>query len=58
MVNFTEALVNTMQHASHECGARTGIDRSTLGQIAGRLVRKGLLQRRRSRKDARAKVLN
>jgi DNA-binding MarR family transcriptional regulator len=38
--------------------ARTGIDRSTSGQIARRLVRNRLLQRRRSRKDARAKVLN
>jgi MarR family transcriptional regulator, temperature-dependent positive regulator of motility len=35
----------------------TGIDRSTLGEILTRLVRKGLLQRRRSREDTRAKVL-
>jgi DNA-binding MarR family transcriptional regulator len=36
---------------------RTGIDRATLGEIVGRLVRKGLLQRRRSRTDTRSKVL-
>jgi DNA-binding MarR family transcriptional regulator len=32
----------------------TGVDRSTLADIVRRLVRKGLLQRRRSREDARA----
>lgn len=32
----------------------TGIDRSTLADIVKRLVRKGLLQRRRTREDARA----
>ena len=31
-----------------------GIDRTTLGDIVRRLVRKGLLQRRRMREDARA----
>jgi MarR family transcriptional regulator, temperature-dependent positive regulator of motility len=36
---------------------RTGIDRSTLAEIVSRLVRKGLLQRRRSRDDTRAKML-
>jgi DNA-binding MarR family transcriptional regulator len=36
---------------------RTGIDRSTLAEIIPRLVRKGLVQRRRSREDTRAKVL-
>jgi DNA-binding MarR family transcriptional regulator len=36
---------------------RTGIDRSTLAEIVSRLVRKGLLQRRRSREDTRAKML-
>jgi hypothetical protein len=36
---------------------RTGIDRSTLTEIISRLLRKGLLQRRRSRVDTRAKVL-
>lgn len=40
-----------------EAVERTGIDRSTLAEIIGRLVRKGLLQRRRSREDSRAKVL-
>jgi DNA-binding MarR family transcriptional regulator len=35
----------------------TGIDRSTLADIVRRLVRKKLLHRRRSREDARAKVL-
>ena len=32
----------------------TGIDRSTLADIVRRLLRKGLLQRRRTKKDARA----
>jgi DNA-binding MarR family transcriptional regulator len=36
---------------------RTGIDRSTLTDLVRRLVRKKLLHRRRSREDARAKVL-
>jgi len=31
----------------------TGIDRSTVSQVVGLLVRKGLLKRRRSRRDAR-----
>jgi DNA-binding MarR family transcriptional regulator len=35
----------------------TGIDRSTLADLARRLVKKGLLQRRRSRQDARAYVV-
>lgn len=34
--------------------ARTGIDRSTLADIIRRLLKKGLLQRRRTRRDARA----
>jgi DNA-binding MarR family transcriptional regulator len=33
---------------------RTGIDRSTLADIVRRLLRKGLLQRRRTKEDARA----
>ena len=33
---------------------RTGIDRSTMADIVRRMQRKGLLQRRRTRKDARA----
>lgn len=33
---------------------RTGIDRSTLADIVRRLLKKGLLQRRRTREDARA----
>src|SRR6185312_16697833 len=33
---------------------RTGIDRSTLADIVRRLQRKGLLQRRRTKEDARA----
>lgn len=33
---------------------RTGVDRSTMADIVRRLHRKGLLQRRRTRKDARA----
>ncbi len=32
----------------------TGIDRSTMADIVGRLVAKGLLQRRRTKEDARA----
>lgn len=35
----------------------TGIDRSTLGATCRRLVRKGLVIRRRSRKDARAWIV-
>jgi DNA-binding MarR family transcriptional regulator len=35
----------------------TSVDRSTLGEILTRLVRKGFIQRRRSREDTRAKVL-
>jgi DNA-binding MarR family transcriptional regulator len=34
--------------------ARTGIDRSTLAEVVRRLLRKGLLQRRRTKHDARA----
>jgi DNA-binding MarR family transcriptional regulator len=37
---------------------RIGVDRSTVAEIIPRLVRKGLLRRRRSREDARAKVLS
>ena len=33
---------------------RTGIDRSTLADIVRRMLRKGLLQRRRTKNDARA----
>jgi DNA-binding MarR family transcriptional regulator len=33
---------------------RTGIDRSTLADIVRRMLKKGLLQRRRTRDDARA----
>ena len=34
--------------------ARTGVDRSTLADIVRRMLRKGLLQRRRTKEDARA----
>ncbi len=34
--------------------ARTGIDRSTLADIIRRMTKKGLLQRRRTKEDARA----
>jgi len=34
--------------------ARTGIDRSTLADVIRRMLKKGLLQRRRTREDARA----
>lgn len=34
--------------------ARTGIDRSTLADIVRRMLKKGLLQRRRTKEDARA----
>lgn len=33
---------------------RTGIDRSTLADIVGRLVARGLLRRRRAKRDSRA----
>jgi DNA-binding MarR family transcriptional regulator len=33
---------------------RTGIDRSTLADIVRRMLKKGLLQRRRTKEDARA----
>jgi len=33
---------------------RTGVDRSTLADIARRMLKKGLLQRRRTKDDARA----
>ena len=33
---------------------RTGIDRSTLADVIRRMIKKGLLQRRRTREDARA----
>ena len=36
---------------------RTGIDRSTLADMVRRLTKKGLLQRRRNKKDTRAYVL-
>src|SRR5262245_26851873 len=35
----------------------TGIDRSTVAEMIRRMVKKGLLQRRRSRQDARAYVV-
>lgn len=34
--------------------ARTGIDRSTLADIVGRMLKKGFLYRRRTKDDARA----
>lgn len=37
-----------------ELVARTGVDRSTLADVVRRMLRKGLLQRRRTREDARA----
>jgi DNA-binding MarR family transcriptional regulator len=40
-----------------EISALTGIDRATAAEVARRLARRGLLQRRRSRSDARAYVL-
>jgi DNA-binding MarR family transcriptional regulator len=40
-----------------EVAERTGIHDASVAQIVSRLVRKGLLQRRRSREDTRAKVL-
>ena len=36
----------------------TGIDRSTVAEMMGRLRTKGLLDRRRSKEDARAYVIN
>jgi DNA-binding MarR family transcriptional regulator len=40
-----------------EVARRTGIDRSTMADVIRRLVRKGRLQRRRSRFDTRAYML-
>ena len=40
-----------------EISALTGIDRTTAAEVVGRLARRGLLQRRRSRSDTRAYVL-
>jgi DNA-binding MarR family transcriptional regulator len=40
-----------------ELAERTGIHRSTVAEIIPRLLRKGLVRRRRSRQDTRAKVL-
>jgi DNA-binding MarR family transcriptional regulator len=37
---------------------RSGIDRSTLADIVGRMVKRGLLHRKRSREDARAYSVN
>jgi DNA-binding MarR family transcriptional regulator len=37
-----------------ELVAKTGIDRSTLADLVARLIRKGLVQRRRTKEDARA----
>jgi DNA-binding MarR family transcriptional regulator len=37
---------------------RTGVDAATVGDIIRRRVRQGLLRRRRSRADARAKMLH
>ena len=36
---------------------RTGIDRSTIGELLGRLVRRGWLRRRRTTTDARSNAL-
>lgn len=48
-------VLETQQSASQtEIVEATGIDRSTLADIVKRLVRRGLLSRRRSRTDARA----
>jgi DNA-binding MarR family transcriptional regulator len=38
--------------------ARTGIDRSTVADTVRRLARRGLLRRRRTRRDARANALH
>jgi len=37
-----------------ELVARTGIDRSTLAEIVGRLLGRGLIHRKRAKEDARA----
>lgn len=41
-----------------ELVGRTGIDRSTLADIVRRMLRKGLLQRRRTKHDARAYAIS
>ena len=53
-------LVTVAQHKGvNQTGLvdRTGIDRTTVGEMVRRLQRKGLLQRQRARGDARAYVV-
>jgi DNA-binding MarR family transcriptional regulator len=47
-------VAQTKRPSQTELVGRTGIDRSTLGDIIERMQRKGLLQRRRAKQDARA----
>ena len=50
-------LVTVAQHeglSQTQLVERTGIDRSTLADIVRRMLKKGLLQRRRTKEDARA----
>jgi DNA-binding MarR family transcriptional regulator len=52
------AALETLESASQtQIVEATGIDRSTLADIVKRLVKRGLLNRRRSRSDARAYVV-
>lgn len=52
------AALETLESASQtQIVELTGIDRSTLADIVKRLVKRGLLNRRRSRSDARAYVV-
>ena len=52
------AALETLESASQtQIVDLTGIDRSTLADIVKRLVKRGLLNRRRSRSDARAYVV-
>lgn len=47
------AVADTREPSQTALVHRTGIDRSTLADIVRRLVERGLLQRRRTRRDAR-----
>ena len=51
------AVASTDQPSQTELVNLTGIDRSTLAELAARLIEKGLLERSRSERDGRAKTI-
>jgi len=57
---LTVLLAVSENHGSSqtELVERTGIDRSTMADLVRRLLRKGLLQRQRSKEDTRAYAVN